>query len=1167
MKFNLVKPILFFLFIFCSMSNDTCAHNNKSFFVENKGQWNKNVTYKYNVDGGSVWFEKNCFTYFIFDKDALAKNHVIKENESYLPIKSHAFKMHFKNSNNIGDIKITANNKAKYYENYFVGNLNDEWKGKVNCFENISYNNLYKGIDMLVESNKNSFKYTFYVHPNKAEQLPVLVFDSIRKLKLENGNLIITTSFNTIVEQKPIAYQIIKKQKIAIACNFSLQENIVSFEFPEGYDKNFELVIDPTLIFSTYSGSTSDNFGMSASYDNSGNLIAGGIAFNQGYPTTLGALDTTYNGSPQNGRTDVVITKYNNNGSSLLFSTYLGGTTGTEIVSSIIVDSLDNVYILGTTGSSDFPVTNNAFDVSFNGGTPDSLNNNGTKFLNGTDIFISKLNANGTQLLASTYIGGSANDGINRSNVLSYNYGDFYRGEIQNNKQGNVVVTSCTYSNNFPTSSNTIQINNAGGLDAIAFSIDNSLQNLLWSTYIGGVNDDAGYALAIDNSNNTIITGGTASNNFPTTNNVLNATYIGGVSDGFVTKINSTGTVILNSTFIGTQFYDQCYFVQTDILNNIYCMGQSLGNMPVVNVQYSNPNSKNFIIKLNPSLNTNIYSTVFGNGTNVSLCPTAFLVDICQNVYVSGWGGNILTGVALNNMPITTDAQQTTTDGFNFYIAVFDANITNLKYASYFGGSQSWEHADGGTSRFDKNGIIYQSVCAGCGAQSDFPTTPNVWSSTNNSSNCNNAVFKLDIQPPPAIANFSTNTIACEPYTFTPQNLSSINAKQYWSLNGVLIDSVNFEPTITIQNSGTYLLKLKVYNELCQFYDSISKTIIVHPKPNADFNYEPITCSTKVLFKDSSFSNATPLTYQWNFGDNTFSNLQNPTHEFGSVGNFNVQLIAIDNNTCRDTLALPVTIDTVYNFKVNNDIAICTKGQTVSLKASGGTIYIWEPKNLVSDALIANPTTSIDTTTVFKVLIGLLTINGDTCSKTLQTKVIVSNILNDASNISANPDTIFVGEKTNLNLNSLNTTFYEWQPAETLDNNKIKNPTAKPNKDTWYEVNAKDNLGCNFTKKVFVKVLSNSCNEPNIFVPNSFTPNADNINDILYVNGNFIETLHFKIYNRWGELVFESNNIATGWDGKIKGSYADLGVYGYIVNATCKDGKTFFKKGNITLIK
>ncbi|MFM7725507.1 MAG: hypothetical protein ACKO7B_02300, partial [Flavobacteriales bacterium] len=186
---------------------------------------------------------------------------------------------------------------------------------------------------------------------------------------------------------------------------------------------------------------------------------------------------------------------------------------------------------------------------------------------------------------------------------------------------------------------------------------------------------------------------------------------------------------------------------------------------------YNNPNSGNFITKFSSNLNQIIWSTVIGTGNGrPNLSPTAFLVDYCNRVYISGWGVSAAAGNPLNpgnhleaifNMPITNDAYDNLSTTGDFYMAVFDENMSAMEYATFFGGSTSQEHVDGGTSRFDRKGVIYQSVCAGCGGNDDFPVFPsNAWSSTNGSS-CNNGVFKFDFQQPITVAEFFNDPTEC----------------------------------------------------------------------------------------------------------------------------------------------------------------------------------------------------------------------------------------------------------------------------------------------------------------------------------------------------------------------------------------------------------------------
>jgi hypothetical protein len=186
--------------------------------------------------------------------------------------------------------------------------------------------------------------------------------------------------------------------------------------------------------------------------------------------------------------------------------------------------------------------------------------------------------------------------------------------------------------------------------------------------------------------------------------------------------------------------------VQVDKQNRVYAMGQTLGgSFPVTAGVYSNPGSSQFIIKLDSNLTSNIYSTVYGSGvsnvTNIS--PVAFRVDTCEQVYISGWGGPLAgNGGNTVGMPVTaTTAVKPTTDGQDFYFMVLSKDANALLYGTFYGANTLGEHVDGGTSRFDRNGVVYQGICAGCGGSSAFPTTPGAWSNTNNSSvptaNCN----------------------------------------------------------------------------------------------------------------------------------------------------------------------------------------------------------------------------------------------------------------------------------------------------------------------------------------------------------------------------------------------------------------------------------------------
>jgi gliding motility-associated-like protein len=164
-------------------------------------------------------------------------------------------------------------------------------------------------------------------------------------------------------------------------------------------------------------------------------------------------------------------------------------------------------------------------------------------------------------------------------------------------------------------------------------------------------------------------------------------------------------------------------------------------------------------------------------------------------------------------------------------------------------------------------------------------------------------------------------------------------------------------------------------------------------------------------------------------------------------------------------------------------------------------------------------------------------------------------------------DTIFVGQSVNLVAISSGNLTYLWTPPDGLSSSTIQNPVASPLVNTTYYVTITDPFGCTNVDTVFVVVEEVTCEEPEIYIPNAFTPNDDSSNDIMYVRGNTIKELDFKIFDRWGEKVFESNDPSRGWDGQYKGTLATPAVYVYYVEAVCFNNERFFKKGNITLIR
>jgi gliding motility-associated-like protein len=871
---NQKNLLICFLFLIIT----TFAHNPDEHltFIQNQGQWKENFAYKAHIQGGSVFFQDKSWRFCLIHTEDVRKMHP-NPNPDDVVLRHHAFEMNFLNSQKS---EIQGKELLSHYHNYYLGDNPNNWKTNVSLYEKLYYKDIYPHIDIAAYSEHVHFKYDWIVNPGGNPQNIQIEYKGLDKIYLKNGNLYLTTSVGELIEKRPYTYQIINGNKQEVECHFVLNNNVLSYTFPKGYLPDIPLIIDPVMVFASYTGSVANNWGFTATYDNAGNSYAGGVAFEPGYPVSLGAFQSTWAGTTSGDfydRMDIAISKFNTNGTNLLYSTYIGGTLR-EQPHSMIVDDNYNLYVFGTARSTDFPVTTTTYDNTYNGGD--------------RDIIVFKFNNTGTALLGSTYLGGSGPDGSISSAAspttatLYKNYGDEIRGEIILDVFGNIYVATTTGSTDIPRVKAQFNTFNGGLRDGYVFKMNTNCQNLLWATYIGGIADDGLYGICFGKDSLITVCGGTRSNNLPTHTGALYSTLQGN-TDGFVAQFQDT--LLTKLTYIGQNNYDQAYFVQSDGAGNIYVAGQTLSSTyPVVGTVYSETGGGHFVSKLNPNLSAFIYSTRFGTASTINISLSAFLVDKCEQIYVSGWGGgaNATVGNTLG-MTTTSNATQTTTDGQDFYLIVYAKDALNLLYAGYFGGNNnlvtpsSGEHVDGGTSRFDKNGIVYQSVCAGCWGNSVFPATAGAWSTTNNSTNCNNAVFKLDFQvsSPVIIANMNAvPNSGCVPLTVNFTNTSINGINYYWHF-GDGGNSTGSNPTYTYNTAGTYIVMLIVENpSSCNERDTAYLPITVHPMPSVPSNIVNDCDGTALLDAGNPGS-----TYFWTYLGNPIGSTQTITASTSGV--------------------------------------------------------------------------------------------------------------------------------------------------------------------------------------------------------------------------------------------------------------------------------------------
>ena len=922
-------------------------------FSANEGQWPEQVLYRTNLSNSTVFTEMSGITYVVW-AGAVHDHHASKKLHKHADFKMHAYRMRFKNGEAIGTV---GHKTQAHYENYFIGNDPTKWASHIPVHQEVELNEIYAGITMHFKGGQQ-LKYELHVEPGSAPKQINMIYEGQNALNLTaNGDLIVTTSAGEMMEEAPFAYQILSDELVEVPCRFILKNNEVSFEFPDGYDKTLPLVIDPVLTFASYTGSTANNFGSTATYDDTGHLYGGGTAFAAGYPTNMGVQNAFAGGS-----VDMGLTKWSTDGSSLVWSTFLGGTQN-EMPHSLVVNSSDELFILGTCGSSNYPVSATGYDQTFNGGpTANYSGGYGFDHTNGCDIVVTRLNGTGSAILGSTYIGGTGNDGVNDHPLLFHNYGDVFRGEIALDGSGRPVIATSTKSADAPVTANAFQAMFGGGTqDAYVFRMSTDLSNLQWATFLGGSDPDAGYGVQFDSNGNIFVTGGTGSSNFPIAGSPLDNSWNLN-ADPYIAKFNPVSGNLLASTFLGTNAFDQSYFVQIDLADDVYVFGQSEGSYPVSPNVYSEPNSGQFIHKLNNDLSVSEWSTVIGSGNgSVDISPTAFLVSNCGQIYLSGWGSPIQGGgLSTTGLTVTPDAIQSTTTGGDFYLMLLGQDANSLVYATFFGGATSTEHVDGGTSRFDKDGNVYQAVCAGCGGNNDFPTTPGSWSQINGSS-CNLGVLKFNLTQTLALIGINGPSYICLPSGAQFTNNSIGGSGYLWNFGdgNFSSDSIPFH---TYTDTGTYIVSMILEDTSgCLLGDTAFLTIHVYDPSDAMISPPDTVCPGGITQLWATGGQ----NYQWIPGTGlNDSTIANPI----ATINGNITYSVVITDSCGTDTATTNIIMATPAANAGPDLAICV-GDSIGLMGSNGANLSWSPPLGLSNPTISNPQASPPDTTTYTLTI------------------------------------------------------------------------------------------------------------------------------------------------------------------------------------------------------
>jgi uncharacterized repeat protein (TIGR01451 family) len=618
-------------------------------FQINQGQCNSGVKFLARGNGHNVFLTNNEIVLVLYQSNNVEP----EENTNvFNPEKSIKNQSEVKeNTTNILRIKLNGSNPTTTLEgveellgkaNYFTGNNPSMWHKNIATFNKVKYKEIYTGIDMVFYASGNQLEFDFLISPGSDPKDISLNFQGMDTLNLnETGDLILEIDEKQINLQQPLVYQIEDGNKKEIEASYILKENKnISFSIKK-YDISKPLIIDPKIVYSTYLGGSSYNIGYDIAIDNEGNAYITGYNDSPDFPTKNQIQ--TYN-----GQLDVFVTKLNATGSSFIYSTYFGGSL-TDTGNGIAVDSDGNAYVTGNSRSKDFPLSNPI--QSFVG---DQAN-----------IFVTKFSPDGSRLIYSTFLGGSNGE---------------WGGGIAIDSNRNAYITGHTNSDDFPTK-NPIQSTLGGISNAFVTKLNAAGSAIVYSTYIGGNLYTYGRRIAVDIDGNAYIVGYTTSNNFPTKNPIQSTLH--GSSDGFICKLNSTGSNFIYATYIGGSANDSVYSIAVDIDGNAYITGStSSSDFPISNpIQFTlKGTSSTFITKLNKTGTSLIYSTYLG-GSNYGF-GKAIAVNNIGEAYIAGTTSS-------NDFPIVNPlkfpSEFPLTTSSKAFICKLNIEGSNLVFSSCFG--------------------------------------------------------------------------------------------------------------------------------------------------------------------------------------------------------------------------------------------------------------------------------------------------------------------------------------------------------------------------------------------------------------------------------------------------------------------------------------------------
>ncbi len=687
-------------------------------FVENRGQWSPEARFAAVARGAALRLEPGAL--------ALRVRGTREDGE----VREIAVRLAFEGTR--PGAALEGEGLLPGIHSFFLGSDPRRWRHGLAGHASVLYRGLYEGIDLRVRGTPRALEYDLLLGPGADPSWIVMRYEGAEGLSLEpDGSLRLTTAAGELRQRIPASWEESPSGKrIPLEARFRRIDDLrYGFEVP-GWRGETPVVIDPGIEWGTLLGGGDYDRGAAVAVAPDGTATVVCESLSPDFPTTPAAFDSTYNGAAAlpSPFGDAVVSRLLPDGSGLVYSTYLGGAQN-DVGRTVAVNSAGDAFVSGWTGSPDFPATPGSYDTTFNG------LGSGTNF--GGDLFVVRLDATGTSLAYSTFVGGADLE---------------YTISMGITQGGEATVAGHVHSTDFPVTPGAYDTSFTPFSQAFVTRLNSAGSALVFSTFIGGAQEEYPFAMGVAASGETTVAGPTDSPDFPVTPGALDTSYNGGpahFAEAFVSRFAADGSGLLFSTFLGGTGDEAAFALAVSASGSTSVTGQT--NSPLFpttpGAVGTTPSGLYdvFVSRLSPTGATLTASTLLG-GTGD---------DVAEGISLDAAGAPTVVGrTGSLGFPVTTGAYATVHGASDdAFVARLSSPASVLLYSSFLEGS-SWESAHGVEMLGNGSATVVGQTFA-----FDFPTTPGAFDTTHGGS-ADAFVLRTDLLPVGA-SRYGTSTPGC----------------------------------------------------------------------------------------------------------------------------------------------------------------------------------------------------------------------------------------------------------------------------------------------------------------------------------------------------------------------------------------------------------------------